>query len=132
MSRVWTKCYTSVRLHSGRWALKKGWLAVGKKGDGAVTLRGKKPGGSKPQVSFRCPPDLQRYIEDTSRETGRSQTEIITDALELDRDLAVKLRPYAGNLDAAARAEGLVIDRDLAEVLARLVRAALDSGRGRK
>lgn len=97
-----------------------------------MTLRGKKDASrAKPQLSFRCPPDLRRYIDDTARETGRDKTEIITDALELDRDLAVKLKPHEGNIDAYARSEGLDMDRDLAEILARLVRRGLDADDGR-
>lgn len=92
-----------------------------------MTLRGKKAGGdnAKLAISFRCPPDLWRYIEETAKETGREKTEIIIDAIGLDRDLAVKLGAHADQLAAAAATQGLSLDRDLAEVLARLVRTGL-------
>lgn len=100
---------------------------MGKKGK-PVTLRGKKAkAAALPTTSFRCPPDLRHYIEDTAATTGRDQTEVITDALALDRDLAQKLKAEQKRLEAYAAANGLHMDHDLAEVLARLVRAGLDA-----
>lgn len=92
-----------------------------------MSLRGKKYDGTRPMISFRCPSPLRHYIDETSESTGRDKTEIITEALELDRDLALKLRLDSERLAAMASSEGLNIDRDLAEVLARLVRAGLEA-----
>lgn len=98
-----------------------------------VTLRGKKTAeGASPTMSFRCPPDLRRYVKDTAKNTGRDQTEIITDALSLDRDLAMRLKPDQDRLEAFAAANDLDMDQGLAEVLARLVRLGLDSLRVKK
>lgn len=93
----------------------------------SVTLRGKRTdsSGAKQVVSFRCPADLWRYVEEAAQATGRDKTEIIIDAIALDRDLAVKLRAHAAQLEAVADEGEMSLDRDLAEVLARLVRAGL-------
>lgn len=94
-----------------------------------VTLRGKKtPEKAKSMVTFRCPPELRRYIDETAPATNRDKTEIITDALELDRDLAVELRPDYPALQRFAEERGLDLDADLAKVLAQLVRAGLGGG----
>jgi predicted transcriptional regulator len=98
-----------------------------------VTLRGKKVDeGALPTVSFRCPPDLRRYINDTAKSTRRDKTEIITDALALDRDLAVSLKPSLSRIEAFADGLGLDMDKGLAEVLSRLILAGLDAVGHRK
>jgi predicted transcriptional regulator len=98
-----------------------------------VSLRGQKDDESaKPTVSFRCPPELRRYIEETAAAYRRDKTEVITDAIALDRDLATKLKPDAAKLEAFATSQSLKMDDDLAEVLARLVRQGLAAtGRSR-
>lgn len=91
-----------------------------------MSLRGQKvEENARPMMTFRCPKELRRYIDETAATFGRDKTEVITDALELDRDLAFKLKPEEGALMAFAKSEGLNVDDDLAEILARLVRVGL-------
>lgn len=78
-------------------------------------------------VNFRCPPELKKYIDDASDAPGRSKTEVITSALELDRGLETELRADEERIAAFAGASDLRTNKDLPVILARLVRRGLES-----
>lgn len=92
------------------------------KGVTAVSLRGKKAEEERsPMMSFRCPPEFRRYIDETAKRYEKDKTEVLTDALALDRDLAERLKDERSRLETFAKNEGLRMDADLPEILARLV-----------
>lgn len=78
-------------------------------------------------ITFRCPPELKRYIAEAAAEPGRTKTEVITGALELDRDLAQELRGERELLGEFAKAHSLSMKEELAVVLARLVKRGLET-----
>jgi hypothetical protein len=108
----------------------------------AVSLRGPKKGVPKdPEVkvvTFRCPPEILGYILETVQkgeealkakeaDEALTQTDVILDAIKLDRDLSKELGELQDRLSAFAEANELNPYRDLPKVLARLVRAGLDA-----
>lgn len=93
-----------------------------------LSLRGgRKPPNPKPMVSFRCPPELIEYVRQVAKNPNRDQTEVITSAIALDRDLAEKLLGEKSRLLAFAEAHGLDMHEDLAEILAQLVQLGLEA-----
>lgn len=78
-------------------------------------------------VSFRLPPDAIAYYSGEAKANNRGQVDIVLEAIYLDRDLGRLLAEMRPSLERAATAMGLNLDYDLAEVLARLVRTALES-----
>ncbi len=94
----------------------------------AVSLRGAGDrDGPRVLTTFRCPRDLKQYISDAAAAPHRDKTEVITSALELDRDLAKELRAEESRLAEFAAAHDLKMSKDLAEVLALLVKLGLAS-----
>lgn len=106
---------------------KRGDSVGGGRGPRPMGLRGSKDDSGRQTVSFRLPPELRDYIQHMATEEGRDKTEVICGALELDRDVQDKLQAESARLRAYAEDQGLKMSRDLAEVLARLVRRGLDS-----
>lgn len=87
-----------------------------------VTFIGEGDAGEKrTMVSFRCPDSLRAYVRDIAKQRKREQTEVITEALKLSRDLARRLESQMPHLKEAAAEEGLDVERDTAELLALLV-----------
>lgn len=85
------------------------------------------PEGTKP-FSFRCPTELKEYLEEASSwDPKRTKTEVLTSALELDRDLNRDLRSDQTRIAAYAAANGLRMSRDLGVLLAKLVKEGLES-----
>jgi predicted transcriptional regulator len=99
------------------------------RGDPPVSLRGPKESedGPKAVVSFRCSRSLSSYIDEAARAPGRARSEVIISAIELDRDLAQKLRGEVQRIENFASHGDLRMHTDLAEILARLVRRGLDA-----
>ncbi len=98
-----------------------------------VSLRRRKPKKVRPIVGFRCPPDIKEYLDVESGKPNRDQTEVIISALELDRDLDLKLRPNIEHIEAYAASNSLDMDEQLAEILVRLIRGGLEAqGKARK
>lgn len=89
-----------------------------------VGLRDKK--GASKQVGFRLPAEAIAYYVSEAASSGRSKVEVLVDSLFLERDLGRRLAPHRERLQRAAKAMGLELSFDLAEVLARLVEAQLD------
>jgi len=98
---------------------------------GGKVLGVPKPKGAKKQVGWRIDAELVEYIirEGKLRE---SQTEVIENALRLDRSLSELLAGHAARLDAYAKANALTMRDHSSAVLVRLVLAGLDAHESRK
>lgn len=96
-----------------------------------VTIRGPKAtaakaGKSKDIFGFRCPPHVRTYLDTASKAEGRSMSEIIVFALELDRDMGEMLQPVNERLAAFATRLGL--DRSRSNDVAKLFVALINRG----
>ena len=99
--------------------------------DPSVTmgLRGRKPSepaGPTKMKNFRLPLYIEEHLKAASQSSRRTETEIVLQAIELDRDLDQMLVSESARIHAVAHRLGLDPDRDLAKVLAGLVRYGLD------
>jgi hypothetical protein len=98
---------------------------------GRMSLRGpkaeppKEPKGTR-SFGFRCPPHIREYLDRAHKDEGRDRTEIILFALELDRDLGQFLSDILPRIASMATKMQLDPRRDLAKVLAVLVRFGLE------
>jgi predicted DNA-binding protein len=92
-------------------------------------LRGPKVVERKTLVTFRCPESMKRYLEESSEQTGRDQTEIILGALALDRALESELAPDAQALRMFAAERGLDLSNDLHQVIALAVKERIEAFR---
>lgn len=97
----------------------------------AVSLRGKDEtgpaAGARPMVSFRCPEELRDYIKEAARSSGRDQTQVLVQALEVDRELEQGLREEARRLNLYAATNDLSLRTELGKVLVALVKQGLDA-----
>lgn len=87
---------------------------------------------SRVPVTFRCPPEVLHYIIEAAKAPKRNKTEVITSAIELDRDLAKNLRAEEALLDEYATENGLRPGLDTAEVIASLVKIGIEAYRQKK
>lgn len=91
----------------------------------ALTLREPKAADpTKPKI-FRLPESFRRYLKGAAVKP-RTETDVVLDALALDRDLGVLLQPYRARLKAFAEGLGLDLDRHLPKVLAELIVLGLE------
>jgi hypothetical protein len=105
---------------------------MGRRGLGArVSLWGKGPGkgaGEKKTFLLELEPSWHEYLKETAASEERSMKDVVMKALILDRALGEKLSDVGDKLVARAAAEGLSYPEDLPELLARLIRRALEAG----
>lgn len=81
---------------------------------------------------FKGPKSLKDYVVGEAHGQGVDQAEFMIDAIQLDRDLAVKLEPDGERLASYAASAGLSLDNDLAEVISRLTKLGLDAAEMKK
>lgn len=89
----------------------------------AMGIRQRKTGST--QVGFRLPDEAVDYYTAEAEASGRSKVDVLVDAIYLDRDLSRRLKPHRAKLEAAAKAMGLDLDLDFAEVLTKLIEAQI-------
>lgn len=90
-----------------------------------MSLREPKPlDPTKPKL-FRIPESLQKYLKE-SAVGSRTQTDVVLEAVALDRDLGRLLAPHRARLAVFAQSMGLDLDHGLARVVAELVVRGLD------
>lgn len=82
---------------------------------------------TRQMTSFRLPPELRAYVAEAAEAQQRDKTEIMCGALELDRDIGKKLGDVRTQLRVFAEEQGLSMQTDVAEVLAKLVRLGLEA-----
>lgn len=94
---------------------------------------------SRRQIHYKIRDDLRPYLgevikdEEEAFKTGallrkpRDQSDVINDALAMERDLETELGHDADRMDTWAAGHGLDMDRNLAKVIAQLVRRGLDA-----
>jgi hypothetical protein len=100
-----------------------------------VSLRGPdkpKPETKKVMVSLRLEPEMMEYLGAAAKRMGVDRTAVLVAAAELDRDLDRRLRDVREEMGEYAETKGLTLERDLAEVLADLVRMGLTQKKGKR
>lgn len=98
-------------------------------GSEAVSLRGKEDEGAglTRMVSFRCPDELVQYVKAQAISSGRKETRVYVQALELDRDLEVGLKDHNKVLSLFAANAGYDLRVELGKAIADLARRGLDA-----
>lgn len=78
-------------------------------------------------ASLRMRQSLYDYVEATAKRQHRGKTDVIEDAIRMDRDIAVALGKHRGRLRAYAKAHDLDMDRRLVDLIVALVVEGLDA-----
>lgn len=90
--------------------------------------------GKKIPVAWRLEPDLVEYLQKAAEAAGRhgAQTELVEDAIRVQRDLGELLKADLDRLKRFALDHGLDLHESEAEVIAKAVKLALESHGKRK
>lgn len=83
------------------------------------------PKEARKQFNLRLPLSLLAYMAETAKARAITQTDILEEALRLDRDLSNRLADVWPEVREFAFDERLDLDRQLTEVLGRLIELGL-------
>ena len=97
------------------------------KGKNVSKLRGRPPKGAKPLLQIRIPPEIRAYLESEAPNVTGGMTSVVISAIELERDIALKLAAETDRIEEFGAAHNLATYKDLADILSRLIRRGLDS-----
>lgn len=105
---------------------------MGKKtGAQRVSLSGPDDDSDLVALFIKWPAELEEYVRATMKAHGKTKTSVIQTAVRLDRDLADLLKGEQAALHAYADKQALKMNKDLAKILALLVKQGLH-GTGKK
>lgn len=96
--------------------------------DNSVSLRGPEDEDPKEELVamyLKWPKSVDTYVRHTAESQKKTMTAVVVDAVRLDKDLAALLGGDQDALKTYARRHGLSLNKDLAVIVAKLLRRGL-------